>query len=105
MPRRPTSWGSVWLFRLLRNHSCGTARDLHPFPPDEKISAPVPARTGILYRIQGEKDRGKWSSWNKVKKVNHPPSSRASHSRRPVNGPLAQVSLPGATYFCLLYTS
>ncbi len=40
-----------------RHHSCGTARESHPFPPGDR-SRPKPVRGHGIYRIRQQKDRG-----------------------------------------------
>jgi len=57
-------------------------------------------RAQVVYIEFREKKIGaKLSSWNKLKKENHSPSTGASHGRHPVSEPLAQVSFPGTTYY------
>lgn len=51
----PRSGRSVWLFRARRNHSCGTARDLHPFPPKDAQCPTLPAHHGAYIEFSGKK--------------------------------------------------
>jgi hypothetical protein len=55
IPRRPTFKRSVWLFRSSRNHSCGTARDLHPFPPYERRHTDQPVHRGVYIEFRKKK--------------------------------------------------
>lgn len=54
--------GEHLALRSQRHHSCGAARDLHPFPPNEKNRhTNTGAHCRWLYRIQEKKDRGNLS--------------------------------------------
>lgn len=55
VPRRPTFTRSVWLFHGSWNHSCGTARDLHPFPPKDTQRSILPAHCGAYIEFSKKK--------------------------------------------------